>query len=185
MHYAIFATLLWFSGGLAMPGRPKAAVEPAARQPTLEYEAPAWNAARNEVHIRDRRNETGLLASASNSDIEKARAIVEAALEQVAEHNAARLAHPMRNKYTLNPRTSNLGKRDASEDAPPPPLFNITSDIRAAAALMAEVDAQDKAGKISAAADPGKWWMGNMDHSGGWPWGKNKDGFKVFRNVRD
>ncbi len=210
MRYTALSALLWLPACMAMPGRHKPDFQPAARQPKLEYEPPAVHPVSNTLVPRqDDSDEPGPLARAGVSDIEKARAIVEAALEQAAEHNAARLAHPMRNKYTLSPKTSNLGKRDIpEEDVPPPPLFNITSEIRNAAALMAEVDAQSKAGnssspRMAAAAEPGRWWMGNMQHSGGWPWGKNKDGFKVsvlsntpnaaakpffcqvFRNVRD
>ncbi|KAI1863819.1 uncharacterized protein JN550_009317 [Neoarthrinium moseri] len=130
-----------------------------------------------------------LLGNATISDIDKARALVAEAIKQATEHNKARLAKPMRNRYTVDPSTKH-GKRQNEDVAP---LFNITDAIRAAAALVAEADAYEDV-KNGTAVDKtiieakrqntGNWWMGNLAHSGGWPWGSNPSNFKVFRNVK-
>lgn len=125
------------------------------------------------------------LANATNSDIEKARAIVAAAIEEATKHNIARLAKPLRNQYYLKPSTK-LSKRGNVEDEVPP-LFNVTRDIQAAAALLAEHDAYERVKHnstlIQRRQNQSKWWLGNIKHSGGWPWGSNKDDYKVCENF--
>ncbi|XWW97896.1 hypothetical protein V2A60_005892 [Cordyceps javanica] len=146
-----------------------------------------------------RQNETDAipmrLSSASSSDLERARQIVAQAADESAARNKARIASPARNKYRLDPRTKDFGdgatsRLASTHDAPA--LLNITEEIRDAAALVAEADAlehygngTDATSRHVARADKGKWWMGQLDHGGGWPWGNNPSDFKVFRNVKD
>lgn len=139
-----------------------------------------------------------LLANATISELERARAIVNAAIQQVAVHNKARLDNPTRNKYTLNPNTK-ISKR---EDGPP--LFNVTDEIAAAAALVAEADAYAdlKNGTLRRGIDKraGTYWMGSIARMGSWPFGGDSTYvvrvddvisvwnaltklFKVFRDV--
>ncbi|KAM3500603.1 hypothetical protein MY10362_006261 [Beauveria mimosiformis] len=135
------------------------------------------------------------LSSASSSNLERAKQIVARAAEESAARNKARIAKPSRNKYRLDPRTKDFGGGATShlastDDAPP--LFDITEEIRDAAALVAEADALERHGNGTdvasghvARADKGEWWMGQLDHGGEWPWGNNPSDFRVFRNVKD
>jgi hypothetical protein len=130
-----------------------------------------------------------LLANATQSDIEKARAIVDAAIQQAGVLNQARYDNPMRNNYNLKPGTK-LSKRQDNT----PPLLNVTDEIQMAAALVAEADAyaESQNGTLglrkrapSATNTGGTFWMGQIAHVGGWPWGNNPSNYTVFRDVTD
>ena len=137
-----------------------------------------------------------LLKNASMTDIEKARKVVEQAIAESSKRNAARLLNPLRNQYRLKPGTvtgqANMRMQslnDNSEDETPvTPLIDITDDLAAAAALVAEADAVGKTGNLTRRAitkrATGSYWMGSIDHKGTVPWG-NDASYKVFRNVRD
>lgn len=122
------------------------------------------------------------LANATASDIEEAKALITAAKKKSTELNKARVAAPSRNQYKLDPNTK-FGKRQIEGTGDAPPILNITEDIRAAAALIAELEAYNETvnGNFSAVdkRQSGSWWMGNLAHTGGWPWGSNPSGFKV------
>lgn len=178
MRYTILSNLLWLPVCLALPGQERLDV-----QPRLPYEL-----SKDTLHVRgNSSNGSGVLADATPSQLERARQIVNAAIEEAGKRNAARLAHPMRNTYMLHPKTGGLARRKRGaapvvDLTPPPPLLDLTDEIRAAAALVAEAEAKNEtrlATRPAAATAQGKWWMGNLKHSGGWPWGKNKDDYKV------
>jgi hypothetical protein len=92
-------------------------------------------------------NVTPLLKRATAQDLQAARNIVKKALAESSKLNKARVAEPLRNKYSLRPgrivgRGSVPGdSRLASINQDVPPLLVITDDIAAAAALVAEADA--------------------------------------------
>ncbi|WEW59950.1 hypothetical protein PRK78_005432 [Emydomyces testavorans] len=128
-----------------------------------------------------------LLATASRSDVDRARAIVKAAIAQTSAHNKARLEKPARNQYSPYPGSRSQAQFSARGENPPP-LFNVTEDIAKAAALVAEADAwaESKNGTVRSAknqAQAGNFWLGQISHSGGWPFGKNGPDYKVFRDV--
>jgi hypothetical protein len=155
------------------------------------------------------------LADAAPSALEKARELVRTAIQQAAEQNKARLANPMRNNYVLSPNTnikpagSNARAGDLPADAPiepePAPLFNVTAEIAAAAALVAEAEAFEevsgnstlkrryieeqaarlKARRLNKRNRPSGYWLANTSHKGSWPFGKKDDSFPVFRDVTD
>lgn len=167
------------------------------------------------IHTKDsllvrRQNDTDmiekppLLANSTNNDIQKARELVKAAISKAAQHNKARLDKPQRNSYTLDPKSQTglvrkdtvlTGNTTIVEDAPP--LFKVTDEIAAAAALLAEAEAYEEVVSNSTltkrhlerrAKRASKWWMGNIAHTsppGGWPFGKNPSDFRVFRDVTD
>lgn len=149
---------------------------------------------KSELLIRqeDRGNDTvaPLLAGATPADIENARKIVKAAIEESSKRNKARLDKPARNIYKLAPKTSVGGsssrvKRDA-EDEPVPALLTITPEIAAAAALVAEADAKANAtGGQNVLQKRGTFWMEHIERKGAYPsgWG-GSSGYKVFRNVK-
>lgn len=64
-----------------------------------------------------------------------------------------------------------------------PPLFNITDEIRKAAALVAEDDAYKDYKNGTSTMDTqkreGTFWLGRLSHAGKWPWGQNDADFKV------
>lgn len=86
-----------------------------------------------------------LLANATQSDIDAARAIVNATLAKTKVANAQRLANPLRNQYTLTPGTvtggGGSGRRaadgDDSQNPNTPELVPITQEMADAAALIA------------------------------------------------
>jgi hypothetical protein len=149
------------------------------------------------VSRQDDNDKPPLLANATQTDIETARALVKTALQQVANHNKARLDKPLRNNYQLKPgtKTTKMHRRD-DEAGYGPPLYNITDEIAAAAALIAEVDTYEDAKSsgtlrrrwgrmVEKRNRASKFWLGNTKHVGSWPFGNNGDGFVVFRDVTD
>ncbi|KAK1911450.1 hypothetical protein P3342_012751 [Pyrenophora teres f. teres] len=137
-----------------------------------------------------------LLKNASMTDIEKARKLVEQAITESSKRNAARLLNPLRNQYRLKPGTvtgqPNMRMEsfndNGKDETPVTPLLDITDDLAAAAALVAEADAVGKAGNLTRRTTTkratGSYWMGSIDHKGSVPWGGDAS-YKVFRNVRD
>ncbi|KAF7177443.1 hypothetical protein CNMCM7691_005696 [Aspergillus felis] len=123
--------------------------------------------------------------------IAKARTLVKDAIAKAAVHNKARLDNPSRNQYKLKPGTKIRNRRDQPPDTQPArPLFNVTKEIADAAALLAEYDAAAELnatgtvkrdyshidvlhGRQQKGKRAGTWWMGNKEHRGSWPWGKD------------
>ena len=134
-----------------------------------------------------------LAKSATMEGLEKARKIVEDAMAESAKRNQARHARPARNVYRLKPGTVVGDKRksrrqDADAAEPPPPLLEITPEIAAAAALVAEAEAVDGLGNLTkravVAPRAGTFWMESIARKGTVPWGDDPN-YKVFRNVKD
>ncbi|KAH8901101.1 pectin lyase-like protein [Thozetella sp. PMI_491] len=135
-----------------------------------------------------------LLSTASSADIAAARAIVADAQAKSAVLNKARLANPARNTYSLAPGTivgdAKIGRKRSAEggSSSAPPLLQITPEIAAAAALVAEADAAASSGNVSAAiaerAGGVPFWMESIPRMGSSPWGTDSS-YKIFRNVKD
>ncbi|KAI1872594.1 hypothetical protein JX265_005474 [Neoarthrinium moseri] len=142
------------------------------------------HASSSELHTHLVRSEsssnesTPLLKSASSSDIEQARQIVKDAIAQASVLNKARLDNPVK---TPHGRGASLKvRRDEI-----PHLLNVTDDIAAAAALVAEADAELQANTTKRAVHArGTYWMGDIARKGSVPWGSDSS-YKVFRNVQD
>lgn len=140
---------------------------------------------------------TSLASNATAADIEAARKMVEAAIAESGDLNRARYAHMARNRYTLKPGTIVGGQpvagrgirsmrrraaaADSLEDAPPP-LFEVTPELAAAAALLAELDAAGGLGanasspsnttqSVLEARAGGTYWMETIARKGTVPWG--------------
>ncbi|KAJ3959796.1 hypothetical protein N0V92_003558 [Colletotrichum tropicale] len=95
--------------------------------------------------------------------------------------------------YKLSPESSVDGstrKRQSttgdSESASAPPLLNITAEIAAAAALVAEADASASSGNSTKryVQKRGTFWMQDISHRGTSPWGDDSS-YTIFRNVMD
>ncbi|POR35855.1 Exo-beta-1,3-glucanase [Tolypocladium paradoxum] len=147
------------------------------------------------------------LAGSTVANVDKAREVVESAIRQAAQRNKERLANPMRNNYVLRPRTNTGSARvaEAPVEVESEPLFNVTAEIAAAAALVAEADAYDEmttnstirrryleerskrleARRLNKRNRPSDFWLAKISHHGSWPFGENKDDFPVFRDVTD
>ncbi|PGH35768.1 hypothetical protein GX50_01351 [[Emmonsia] crescens] len=169
---------------------------------------PLRNAHKNEIRdvVAGRQPDSNMVipsrvAKSTQSDIDEARRIVNAAIEKASVLNKARLDYPMRNRYPMKPGARASSRRDASSrDAPPPPLLKISSEISAAAALLAEVEAVAEARDHSRSRrdysyidslynrtvekQADTFWMEDIKRKGAWPFG-NDPSFKVFRNVKD
>lgn len=112
---------------------------------------------------------TPLLKRATAQDVQAARHVVEKALAESSRLNKARVAQPLRNKYGLRPGTKvgggsvpGDGVAAATTNQDVPPLLDITDDIAAAAALVAEADSMggsQNVTKRAAAASTGTYWM--------------------------
>ncbi|KAK4203357.1 pectate lyase superfamily protein-domain-containing protein [Triangularia verruculosa] len=153
----------------------------ASHSSVLEIKATAGDHADQLIHRHDHApgdDKPPLLAIATQADVERARAIVQAAIQQVSKHNKARLDKPQRNNYKLK---ANIG----------------TVQIAAAAALVAEADAYEEAenndnnstskrqARLEQRNRVTKFWLGNTKHVGSWPFGNNDKSFVVFRDVTD
>ncbi|OAA55282.1 Pectin lyase fold/virulence factor [Niveomyces insectorum RCEF 264] len=125
---------------------------------------------------------SSFLSNATTNDINAARSVVKDAIAKMTTLNKARLAKPARNRYGLRPGTK-MGKRAATDDAPPP-LLVITDEIAQAAALLAEVDALAESNITAPVVSEraSAFWMEGISRKGSVPWG-NDSGYKVFRNV--
>jgi hypothetical protein len=123
------------------------------------------------------------LTNATSADVDKARKIVKEAIAEAGKRNLARLAKPLRNNYGLAPGTI-LSKRDLGDVTP---LLEITDEIAAAAALVAEADVAQISGNFTISKNqttirdkrPSKFWIGNLAHSGGWPFGNKSQNWPV------
>ncbi|EEH47201.2 uncharacterized protein PADG_03299 [Paracoccidioides brasiliensis Pb18] len=168
---------------------------------------PLRNAHENKMHDLVPRNQLGTnvvlppsVAKATQLDIDEARRIVDDAIKEASALNKARLEHPLRNHYQLKPGTGTSRRGEPNGDAPPPPLFQISKEIAAAAALIAEVEAVAETRDSSKSkADysyidvmynrtvvrrADAFWMEDIERKGAWPFGNDRS-FKVFRNVKD
>jgi hypothetical protein len=150
------------------------------------------------LEVRDEDDDSDIekpprLANATQADIDRARAIINAAMKELAARNKARIDHPLRNNYQLRPGS---GKRKRNDPIPvddAPPLFNVTEDIAAAAALLAEAEAYEEVKKNSTLRRQvklrrrqnweGAYWMEGRKKLGSWPFGNNPSNFTVFRDV--
>jgi hypothetical protein len=140
-------------------------------------------------------NITDVPTNATSSAIASARAIVADAIKKATLANKARVENPLRNIYTLRPADAAKVRRDS------PTLFEVTPEIAAACALIAEVEAaaeakngtlhkdysaiipdRKRSEKETRATD--EYWMGNLQNLGTQPFG-NDTSYKVFRNVQD
>lgn len=128
-----------------------------------------------------------LLRNVTAEAIRKAEELVEAAIKESTILNQKRFENPMRNRYSLKPGTVVGHARRAVEavDAPPP-LLQITPELAAAAALIAEADAAKEYGNKTLFHNTraGSFWMESIGRKGTVPWGDDSS-YKVFRNVRD
>jgi hypothetical protein len=128
-----------------------------------------------------------LLANATLSDIDKARQVVKDAIAKMTKLNKARLENPARMNYNYKPVDGGNSKRDVTDqvdqDGAPSPLLDITDEIAAASALLAEVEAANSSAP-AVEKRAGSFWLGGMTHRGTMPWGGDSS-YKVFRNVVD
>jgi hypothetical protein len=106
-----------------------------------------------------------LIRRATPDKLAAARNIVKLALAASDKLNRARVANPRRNRYTLTPGTS-IGRRSLGttqvSDAASPALLEITPEIAAAAALVAEAEVGGRLTNLTAraaAASSGTYWM--------------------------
>ncbi|KAH9219718.1 pectate lyase superfamily protein-domain-containing protein [Leptodontidium sp. 2 PMI_412] len=137
---------------------------------------------------------TPLIKNATAKDVSDARLIVKNAIAESSKLNKARLAKPLRNLYGSRRGPMLGGSRIVVSNGSIatqleqglPPLLQITDRIAAAAALVAEADADVAFGNVTkrAVAATGTYWMGSLSRKGTVPWG-NDPSYKVFRNVLD
>ncbi|KAH6722001.1 exo-1,3-beta-D-glucanase [Leptodontidium sp. MPI-SDFR-AT-0119] len=127
------------------------------------------------------------------SALEKARAIVQAALEEAGERNARRVKNPRLNHYyTQNDTQAAISARSADND-----LFLVNSTVAEAAALVAEADAMYRAGNTTSKRHfhshshshshrkrASSFWIENISHTGSVPFGADAS-YPVYRNVKD
>jgi hypothetical protein len=132
-----------------------------------------------------------LIKRASARDLAAARKVVKEALAKADKLNRARVANPRRNKYSLAPGTvvkRGLPSNDTAQilNGASPNLLEITPDIAAAAALVAEAEIGGHSLNLTkrATAASGSFWMQSIARKGSVPWG-NDPSYKVFRNVLD
>lgn len=176
-----------------------AAAEPEPKPEPEQPEQPGPEPARKSPAPAKRRllNDTAdaaatpLLRRASAADLQRARRLVRDAMEESGRRNRARLAHPARNTYRLKPGTVTGGKTARAPDGRGPPLLlDVTPDVAAAAALVAEAEAVAMAANVSKlqagddAPAGGPFWVETIARKGTAPWGTDAS-YKVFRNVRD
>jgi hypothetical protein len=119
-------------------------------------------------------------ANSTQSDLERARAIVNEARKEWGVYKKARLQNPRRNVYTLRPeepiQPKVLATDNSSSIDPFPP--KITDEISKAAALLAEWNVAQGSMKMNITsrrlkkrANP--FWMQDVDHLGTIPYGAN------------
>lgn len=118
------------------------------------------------------------LAGASESDIQEAKKIVDAAIRKATLYNKARLERPSQTTYLLKSH-----RKGRSTDGVAP-LFEVTDDIATAAALLAEADAYEKRRKsgwkrLETRQRTSRFWMANISHRGSWPFGNNDPNYRV------
>ncbi|KAH8648707.1 pectate lyase superfamily protein-domain-containing protein [Xylariales sp. PMI_506] len=165
------------------------AVQNIARRNALQNEPLAASAASVQASVD---KHTGISADV----VSNARAVVAEALKQATASNKERWENPQRNVWTANPVSSSHARRDAS-----PNYYNVTTDVAAAAALLAEIDAAAEYKNGTLYKDYSRfdshinkrqpleeratgYWMAGLDNLGTQPFGGDPS-YKVFRNVMD
>jgi hypothetical protein len=122
-----------------------------------------------------------LHANFATVDIEEARTVVAAAIESAGALNRERLANPLREQTRASPEVASSKRAKGSDKHR---LFQLTPEVAAAAALVAEADSFDHiqsnpGSRRSLQIQEGTFWMEHIDQTrGSWPWGNNTD-FKV------
>lgn len=142
--------------------------------------AAATDAATADKLLSARAADANQLAAASR--------IVDDAIAKMTILNKARLDHPMRNQYRSKSATGSKRRRSNGDADSPPPLLEITPDIAAAAALVAEADRAAELPANNGANAPvqgraedirvSPYWMENLSRKGSVPWG-NDPNYKV------
>ncbi|KAK4141196.1 pectate lyase superfamily protein-domain-containing protein [Dichotomopilus funicola] len=134
-------------------------------------------------------------ASISQERVSGARAIVAEAIRKVAASNKERRDNPQRNVRSADAASTSHARRAARQHS-----YHVTSDVAAAAALVAELDAADEYAKGTLHKDysrfgafskrqpleerAGGYWMASLENLGTQPFGRDST-YKVFRNVKD
>jgi len=138
--------------------------------------------------------------NATESDIQRARRLVTEGIAEVRKYNKARLAFPSRNIYSFKPGSNEyaptgdppkLARRAPlfNETVEAPPLYAVPEDVKSAAALLAELEAQeqltqkrdtrednfraDQEDEQIMRQQSGSWWMEGISHLGTQPFGKD------------
>jgi len=152
-------------------------------------------------------------SNATKSDIQRARILVAEAITEVTKYNKARLAFPARNIYSFKPGSNEYAPTEVppklarraldtgllnktsplfNETVDAPPLYAVPEEVKSAAALLAELEAQEqlaqKRDTRGSSADKeyqrilkrqgGTWWMEGISHLGTQPFGKDSS-YKV------
>lgn len=127
--------------------------------------------------------------TATQSDIDQALSIVNAAIDQQSKYNENLFNNPRRN--AMNFQAPTMRKRQESDL----PNYSVSSTIAKAAALLAELEMAGKIGSSSltnftARANPRKpkrqssiWWLEDIDDMGSSPFNANSTSYQVWRNV--
>lgn len=131
------------------------------------------------------------LGNVTQSQYMAAQAMVDEALDQVEEINKARFANPSRNHYSSRQRGQSARGKTAFTDQsrPQPPPFQMTQELKDAAALIAKIDTLNDPqthgnqtfGPVEKRAQAAStFWMQNIRRKGSWPWGNNPNHKVVF-----
>jgi len=148
--------------------------------------------------------------TAISTQIAHARDLIAKALEQIGRRNAYLSANPARNRYSLGRPSGGAARKRKRDDVP----WVLTNEIRSAAALLAELEAEemDRGGilhpeyRIAFKESPdgpvlhkthshtpsqlraraGVYWLESLgkQHPGSNPFGR-EERYRVFRNVKD
>ncbi|KAH8880986.1 pectin lyase-like protein [Thozetella sp. PMI_491] len=122
-----------------------------------------------------------LLAGSSAGDVSKARLLVESAMDAAGALNRARLDSPLR----ITQGSAYAGRHaKRQQSGGSQPLYQVSPDVAAALALVAEADAFDQASadsqtRRSLQKRDGTFWMEHMGAQA------NGTASRAFRNVRD
>lgn len=121
-----------------------------------------------------------LLASATGSDVDEARAVVRDAIATMTKLNKARLDRPIRDAAAAK-----FGLNDTQRNEENQPLLQISERIAHAAALVAEADMAASLAKGSTTLvkrAAGSFWMKDIQRQGTVPWG-NDPQYKVSSQL--
>lgn len=136
----------------------------------------------------------------NQSDLERARLLVQAAIAEASVRNKARIQHPLRNTYHADLAAADsplLHERKVEAQnaslttrmlSPAPALLQVSDQVASAAALLAELGASTAPASLSVSqrATNGSrggtsgFWMENISRKH-----DNSSSHQVFRNVRD
>jgi hypothetical protein len=185
----------------------KAEPDVLAQVPRRTKTYPRGNQLLSNIHGRSL-TDTPLLKNATESALQAAIRVVEQAISDSTKLNEARYANVARNVYQLAPDTIIGTSKGAQRrkrrgiagligldgtSSLPPPLLNVSAELAAAAALVAEADAAGITGesptsnttrRTTVAPRAGSFWMEGLARKGTVPWG-NDPNYKIFRNVKD